>query len=125
MLTPGVIFGHAAVGDLAGVLGSGLWCKGSALCQVKVPVLFERQVGLLGVWELNIIFQELDGDVWGVEVADVADQSVILPILAGVTAVHLNLWRGWRPQMTTISLTSFCQTLTCSIIGPETCYKTY
>lgn len=79
------------MGDPAGVRLPLRGFEGGALGQVELPVLLEGQVGLIGVLELGSILQKLDGDVRRVEVVDMADQDVVLPIHSRVPAVHLNL----------------------------------
>lgn len=87
----GCFFG--AVGDLAAEAVSFGRGEGHAAGQVEVPVALEGQVGLLSVGHLLTVLQQLDGDVWRVELADVADQHVVLPELSGHSAVHLHF--GW------------------------------
>lgn len=76
--------------DSAGVHLSNLGVEIDKLCQVELPALLERQIGLLAAWDLLPVLQELNGDVWGVEATDIADQHVWFPILSRVTAVHLH-----------------------------------
>lgn len=79
------------MGDLADVLFPRLGCEEDALGQMKVPVLFESQVRLVGILQFLFPLHELDGDVRGVEATQVTDQDIFLTKFAWMTAVHLNL----------------------------------
>lgn len=79
--------------DLADVIFSTLGCKGHTLGQMKVPVLFEGQVCLVGILQFLVPLHELDGDVRGVETTHVTDQDIFLAEFSWIMAVHLNL--GW------------------------------
>lgn len=92
---PGVVLGLLHVGDLADVLVVRLGSDVHVLGEVEVPVLVEGQVGLLGAADLHAVLQDLDGDVWRVEVGDAADKGVVLTILGRPAAVHLDPGRAW------------------------------
>lgn len=79
--------------DLADVLLSTLGCEEHAFGQMKVPVLFESQVGLVGILQLLLPLHELNGDVRGVEATHVTDQDIFLTKFSWIVGVHLNL--GW------------------------------
>lgn len=92
-LTPFVWFDNSPMIDLAYAFCPICWGEVGTLRQMKVPVLFEGQVSLLGIGKRLSITLEIDGDVRGVEVAHMADQGVLLSKLSRVPAVDLDL--GW------------------------------
>lgn len=93
-LTPRIDVFIVHVSNTAGVVLSSLWFEGDALGEVKLPALFEGQVRLLGIWENLAILQQFNGDIRRVEATDMADQGVLLSVLSGKMAVHLNLGTG-------------------------------
>lgn len=78
--------------DLADVFVLPRRREGNVLGQMEVPVLSEAQVGLDGVDDLLSVLEQLDGDVRGVELTDVADQHVLLFELCRSVAVYLDHW---------------------------------
>lgn len=91
---PGIVASFLPMSDLAAVLLSFQGRERHILGQMKVPVLFEGQVSLIGIREFHSILHELDGDVRWVEATHMTNQDVLVAELSRVTAVHLNL--GWR-----------------------------
>lgn len=94
---PRIIICVAHVSNFAGVFLSSLWFEGDALGKVELPALFEGQVSLLGIRENFAILQQINGDIRRVEATDMADQGVLLSVLSGKMAVHLNLGTGCFP----------------------------
>lgn len=66
--------------------------EGDALGQMKLPSLLKGQVGLFCIWNHLAILQQVNCNVWGVEVTHVADQCVLFAKLTRVTTVNLDFW---------------------------------
>lgn len=80
----------------AGIFHSFLWGEGDALGEVKLPALFEGQVGLLGVRKNLSVLQQINGDIRRMEAAHIADQGVLFSILSWKMTVHMNFGSGLR-----------------------------
>lgn len=91
-LTPGDGPVSAHVFDLAGVCFTAFGSEFDTPGQMKLPALLEGQVGLVGILNLDVIPQQLDCNVWRVEVTHVADQRVVFVKLTRAVAVNLDLW---------------------------------
>ena len=102
------------VSNTASVVLSSLWFEGDALGEVKLPALFEGQVRLLGIWENLAILQQFNGDIRRVEATDMADQGVLLSVLSGKMAVHLNLGTGCFPLYSDVQHTEQGKSDDCS-----------